>query len=322
MKYSNTLHGYWFLGITVTLLAINYLIIPIAGTYANLICLFLILTVGISHGSLDNLKGNKILKFYKIKNKVIFYLTYITLALLFTILWFLAPSLTLVIFLIIAAYHFGKEDCQLIDWTETHWKNLSEKIVKYKKFNSIFYLLKGSIIIIAPLCFHFEETLNIFKILFIDNPDFLKTLTYFDEKWIFAYALLIIFFMNIFFFTEAVSIILLNFFLSPLVAFTIYFCFLHSIRHSASLIKEIEINILKKKYKKQHFDIDIKGIKIFFKKALPLTAVTAILFLLSVYILTNYYVLDEAILKVIFIGLASLTFPHILLEYLIEKNEK
>ena len=32
--------------------------------------------------------------------------------------------------------------------------------------------------------------------------------------------------------------------------------------------------------------------------------------------------LDIAILKIIFIGLASLTFPHILLEYLLEKNEK
>jgi hypothetical protein len=32
--------------------------------------------------------------------------------------------------------------------------------------------------------------------------------------------------------------------------------------------------------------------------------------------------LDEAVYKVIFIGLASLTFPHILLEYLIEKYER
>ena len=64
------------------------------------------------------------------------------------------------------------------------------------------------------------------------------------------------------------------------------------------------------------------GLNKFVKKALPLTVVTAVLFIVSVYILTNYYVLDDAILKVIFIGLASLTFPHILLEYLLEKNEK
>jgi len=46
------------------------------------------------------------------------------------------------------------------------------------------------------------------------------------------------------------------------------------------------------------------------------------LFVIGVYFITNYYVLDSTILKVIFIGLASLTFPHILLEYLLEKNEK
>ena len=49
---------------------------------------------------------------------------------------------------------------------------------------------------------------------------------------------------------------------------------------------------------------------------------TATLFLITVYFLKSYYTLDEAISQVIFIGLESLTFPHILLEYLLEKNEK
>ena len=106
------------------------------------------------------------------------------------------------------------------------------------------------------------------------------------------------------------NIILLNVFLSPLVAFTIYFCFLHSVRHSLSLIYEIDSN---------HFKV---GFYKFLRKAFPLTLMTLLLFVLSLYFLANYYVLDDAILKVIFIGLASLTFPHILLEYLIEKNEK
>ena len=46
------------------------------------------------------------------------------------------------------------------------------------------------------------------------------------------------------------------------------------------------------------------------------------MFLVAIFFLNNFYKLDEAIYKVIFIGLASLTFPHILLEYLLEKNEK
>ena len=109
---------------------------------------------------------------------------------------------------------------------------------------------------------------------------------------------------------DGTSILLLNYFFTPLIAFTIYFCFLHSVRHSISLITTLSKKNLK------------KGSEKFLKKALPLTLVTAILFIIGVYFLTNYYILDEAIIKVIFIGLASLTFPHILLEYLLEKNEK
>ena len=64
------------------------------------------------------------------------------------------------------------------------------------------------------------------------------------------------------------------------------------------------------------------GVKIFIKKALPLTVVTAILYLVASILLSKSYGLNVVIIKVIFIGLASLTFPHILLEYLLEINEK
>jgi beta-carotene 15,15'-dioxygenase len=108
---------------------------------------------------------------------------------------------------------------------------------------------------------------------------------------------------------DFLSLIVLNFFLTPILAFTLYFCFLHSIRHSLSLIFELD-----KSFK--------SGSKKFLSKAIPLTLVTGIIFLIAIYFLNNFYELDEAIYKVIFIGLASLTFPHILLEYLLEKNEK
>ena len=63
------------------------------------------------------------------------------------------------------------------------------------------------------------------------------------------------------------------------------------------------------------------GFKIFVKKAIPLTLLTCILCVISIYLLNYNYDLNSSILKVIFIGLASLTFPHILLEYFLEKNE-
>ena len=106
------------------------------------------------------------------------------------------------------------------------------------------------------------------------------------------------------------SLLILNYVFTPLIAFTIYFCFLHSIRHIISISCELD---------EKSFS---NGVKIFVKKALPLTIVTALLYLLAVFYLSNSYGLNNVIIQVIFIGLASLTFPHILLEYLIEKNEK
>ena len=108
---------------------------------------------------------------------------------------------------------------------------------------------------------------------------------------------------------DFLSILILNYFLNPIIAFTIYFCFLHSIRHSISLINRINSNLK-------------KGLPLFLKRALPLTVVTIFGYILSIYFLNNFNELNESIYKAIFIGLASLTFPHILLEYLLEKNEK
>ena len=108
---------------------------------------------------------------------------------------------------------------------------------------------------------------------------------------------------------DFLSLLILNFFLTPVLAFTIYFCFLHSIRHSISLVFELD----------KSFKI---GFKKFIIRAIPLTSATIVIFLVAIYSLNNFYKLDEAIYKVIFIGLASLTFPHILLEYFLEKNEK
>jgi len=206
------------------------------------------------------------------------------------------------LFLIVASYHFGKED--------------SEFINSSSNFEFI-YFLKGCIIIVAPLIFHKSETLAIFEYLNFEISQSFLINNYF--LWL---ILILGFIANILIslsqnfeiksllLMDYISILILNYFLNPLLAFTIYFCFLHSARHSFKLSNELNNKSL------------IEGFKKFTLKAIPLTILTAILFVISLIILKNYYVLDNAISKIIFIGLASLTFPHILLEYLLEKNEK
>ena len=263
--------------------------------------MFLILTIGISHGSLDHIKGKKLIKYFGYKSMSIFYLSYLLIGAVIILVWLIFPKSLLFLFLIIAAYHFGKEDSEFINQKE--------------RFELI-YFLKGSLIITSPLFFHKEETLAIFETL---NFNISNNLIISNEI-LFILILLslvsgIILSLNKSFEVRSLllmdyfSILILNYFLNPIIAFTIYFCFLHSIRHSISLIREINKNLK-------------KGLPVFIKKAFPLTILTILGYVVSISILNNYNEFNETIYRVIFIGLASLTFPHILLEYLIEKNEQ
>jgi len=321
-------HSGLFLISTIFLILLSKLFSITDASLLTISCFFLITIIGISHGSLDNIKGKRLLKIYKIKNKFVFYFAYILLACVVIIVWRFLPSFTLFVFLCLAAYHFGKEDTQLFIWTN-YAKQSVTLYGKYTKSYYFFIFFKGSLVITAPLYFHYDETMNIFNIL---NSNFalLNDLSFnlVGDSIVLTSSLDIFWVIGIYSYihfnfvlnsttygsgaviADGASIILLNYFFTPLIAFTLYFCFLHSIRHSISLITMLN---------KKNF---AKGTRIFIKKALPLTLITAVLFILGVFLLTNYYDINDAVLKVIFIGLASLTFPHILLEYLIEKNER
>ena len=268
-----------------------------------LFCLILILILGISHGALDNVKGKKLLYLFGYRSLFYFYFVYLLISLIIVFFWVLFPNYVLLLFLIVASYHFGKEDTVF---------SFKEKFF----IAEFLYFLKGSAVILAPLLFQRDKTIEIFQILnfnvfesqLFNNQilitflclSFLSSLILSNKK---NYELKALMVMDFF------SIIILNLFLTPILAFTLYFCFLHSVRHSITLIFELD----------NSFKL---GLKKFINKAIPLTFVTGVMFLIAVYFLNSFYELDEAIYKVIFIGLASLTFPHILLEYLLEKNEK
>ena len=276
---------------------------------SSILCLLLILIIGVSHGSLDHIKGKQILELFNLKSIFIFYIIYILISAAVIATWMLLPSITLILFLIIASFHFGKEDTQFL-------------INDRSYFTQILYFFKGFVIILAPLYFHFQETVAIFKLLLIDNEIFYLSLNFIETNKVIQIGIICSTLSSIFLFLknfeikkfviflDYFSILILNYYLSPLLAFTIYFCFLHSIRHSISMAIELDPNSV------------ANGFGLFVKKALPLTILTSVFSLIALYLLSNSFNLDSAILKVIFIGLASLTFPHILLEYFLEKNEK
>ena len=266
-------------------------------------CLFLILVLGISHGALDDVKGKKLFKLLGYKSFFSFHLAYVLISLLIIIFWLVFPNIILLLFLITASYHFGKEDT-VFSFKRKYW------------IPECLYFFKGSAVIMAPLLFQKDKTNEIFQTL---NFNVFESQIFTDQ---FLIMLLCLSFLSSLYISnnkstdlkglmvmDFFSLIILNIFLTPVLAFTLYFCFLHSIRHSITLIFELD-----KSFK--------SGLKKFINKAIPLTFITGAIFSIAIYLLNNFIMLDEAIYKVIFIGLASLTFPHILLEYLLEKNEK
>ena len=187
-----------------------------------LICLLLILVIGVSHGSLDHVKGKKLLKIFNLNNISIFYFTFLLLAISITILWILFPATSLIIFLIVASYHFGKEDTQFL---------LDEKSF----VNQLLLFFKGALIVLAPLFFHFDETIFIFKLLLIQNESFYSSMTFIENNRLLSVGIFISTLSSIFLFLKKFeyrnftifldffSIIIINFYFSPLIAFTIYF---------------------------------------------------------------------------------------------------
>ena len=208
----------------ITFKAKNFSISP-------LICLLFILVIGVSHGSLDHLKGKRLLKIFDIKNVLFFYASYILLAIFIILIWVLLPAISLLLFLVVASYHFGKEDTQFL----TTNNNL---------INQLLFFFKGSLIILAPMFFHFNETVAIYKFLLIEDEAFYTILDYIETNKILLIGIVlstlssVLLFIKEFeikkfvIFLDYFSIIILNYYLSPLVAFTLYFCFLHSLRHT------------------------------------------------------------------------------------------
>ena len=209
----------WFAVLVIILFGLfaqNNLIIN--NSITNLICFFLIATIGVSHGSLDDYKGKKLLKFYKLKSPIIFYLSYIFIAIFIIFIWKFLPSFTLSIFLLIAAYHFGKED---------GFRSLNK--VHQLQLKKIYYFSRGSIIIISPIIFHSNETIEIFKII---SSDLFVNYLLFLNKYYFFEVMLGLVLLSCYlisgkeytaFIFEIPSILALNYFFTPFFAFTIYF---------------------------------------------------------------------------------------------------
>ena len=302
-KYFNAINVFFLLLISI-LTAINFFL-DLSSTYIYFFCFLLIATIGVSHGAYDGKKG-EILFNNKLKNwKFIFYFTYIALVILVFVFWYLNPLISLIIFLFVSSLHFGKEDLEIY-------------LDKKYKYHLFIFFLKGSLIILLPLFFNFEQTNIIFNTILFSKDYVLLSNNY--TKFILILNLLIqvLFYLYIYLkknltrndfiaiIFEVFLIITVFYLFTPIVAFTLYFCFMHSLKNILLISNELN-------------PILFKGFKIFVKQSLFLTLITFFILFICLIFLIKLDLLENSIEKIIFIGLASLTLPHIILHYFSEK---
>ena len=242
--------------------------------------------IGIPHGYFDFLIAKKLFSKYSYWLQK-FIVIYLSISVAYLLIWVLSPAFALIAFLLMAIYHFGQEE--------------TEEICDNSK---LLLISLGSVPVLAPVLFQTNEVFSLFNILLnqqIASPSFSLAVKYF---YIFLLAIIIL--LESKKLLPLYSLLIINFiYLPPLISFILYFCFHHSIRHYLQSLSDS--NLFPKL-------ISIKNITIFFL-ILTILFTAGSIYLLSVY---SSFSLEEIVIKYIFISLACLTLPHLLLNIIYE----
>lgn len=258
-----------------------------------MISMLLIFTVGIAHGSVDN-----ILYMKKTKIKPLgFYVTYLLLVGVYATIWFVFPIFAIILFLLISAYHFGQS--QLVDYFK-----------KEALLHKVLYISWGISLLSSLLNIKQVEitaTLNLYQDLRVFATAFDATyIHYIHISSTITVALLLLYFTatkklstgRMFF--EFFILILINVSfaaLPALLGFTLYFTFLHSLK-----VLEDEFTFLKNKEHHQVWG--------FIKKLLPNTAISIVATLL-IFAGIHFDYIQLSYGFVLLVLISSITFPHV-----------
>lgn len=145
LPLKNTLLLLGFLLMTIHLFVFE---IPMVAQWALFLATMLL--TGIPHGALDHLVAEKNLSSQrKSFSLFIFLLKYINKMFLYALLWYFVPSVALLVFIAISAYHFGETD-------------LNELSVS-KSLKIPLFILYGSVLVMVLLLTHHTEVLPILQ---------------------------------------------------------------------------------------------------------------------------------------------------------------
>ena len=253
----------------------------------NIVGIFGIVMIGLPHGALDGAVAMHIGLVKKLSNLIKFMLAYISLAVFVVIVWMFFPTFSLIAFLGISLLHFGYGDA----------KN-GEGITKFAEA-----VAHGGLVIVGISQFHRGEVDEIFYYLIKqDTSTIWLTMNIASIGVIAAIATCLLqTSKDVKWSSTTLELLLVGVVIAiapPLLGFSIYFCLIHSARHFSRIYRMIEQNVA---------NTTIKTQAILFTVACWLAALVAFV------LFADFSDPGPTIVRIIFIGLAALTVPHMIL---------
>ena len=239
----------------------------------------IILFMGVPHGALDIVFARQFVGVRSITDWALFSLSYVAAAALVVGFWWVAPGFFLAAFLLISVFHFsGDPEGETPAW---------------------FRLLYGGSVILCPLVLHQPEVLNVFAYLAgVPNAQIIvAVISWAAWPWVMAIGFVAVAGVkrqpsrNI----ELVSVAALLILAPPLLGFTLYFCGMHSARH-----------VLRTRNYSHEGNLGSLLRIAFWPMSITVAGVGI------AWWLSHENPIDMRLAQLLFVGLAALTVPHML----------
>ena len=261
----------------------------------NLIALVAVVFIGLPHGAMDGALAIHLGWMNRPIKAATFLLSYVGLAALVVVTWMIVPTVGFLVFLAISLFHFGRGDI----------------VPRAKEHQLVEVLMRGGLVLAGISLFHRSEVDSIFEVLIGSDTKLV---------WLFLQAVGVLTIVLIPYVilskpqqerasagVEVFGLLALFAIAPPLLGFAIYFCCVHSVRHFKHMGTMLKSTL-------QQFQV---------------TRTTVIFSLMTwavgLLVLANQSAsigLEPALLQVIFIGLAALTVPHMILVDGIAKHKQ
>ena len=278
-----------FFALSIVLLLVTIFMRDIINdTIISILLLSFVIVFGLPHGALDTIIAKQFKIYKNTKEFIIFNFVYLLCAVFVFIIWNNLAIQSLYIFLLISGFHFSE------DWKNSGLKKIERIVVGFSLLN-------------LPLLFHEENVYSIFS--FITNNYFLDEYIKLHKNIAYLNTLLLIVLIfkklsNFNIFIQLSLILFFSVIFKPILFFLSYFCFFHSLKNYKDTI-----NLLEKPIQKN------------VRKVVLLNTIATSFIGIVIYIIFFKEFSFKNISTIVFIGLASLTVPHMILRFIIERKK-